>query len=79
MSHSPESCPKCSADLRGPLIWDHFFAETKNEEEAYRISEAYGADRHSGRFGKAIGLYDRDRDMTVSWMCPECEHKWARL
>lgn len=29
-------------------------------------------------FSRAIGLYDRDRDKTVAWRCPDCGHEWKR-
>ena len=29
-------------------------------------------------FYRVIGLYDRDKDMTTRWMCPDCEHIWPR-
>lgn len=29
-------------------------------------------------FSRVIGIYDRDRDMTVAWRCPDCKHEWSR-
>ena len=36
--------------------------------------ELYG----STHFSRKIGIYDRDRDMTVAWQCPDCGHRWSR-
>lgn len=55
-------CPSCKADLRGELI---------PEERR----EWYGGATHSNR---VLGIYDRDLDMTVAWMCPDCGYRWDR-
>jgi|SRR6516165_2808211 hypothetical protein len=31
-----------------------------------------GADR----FSRAIAVYDREKDRTVKWQCPDCGHEW---
>lgn len=27
---------------------------------------------------RVIGIYDRDRDRTVAWQCPDCGERWER-
>ena len=52
---------------------------TLSQEEAdKRAMEFYKATRTHGRWGKHIAVYDMEKDRTVSFMCPQCEHKWAR-
>lgn len=54
----------------------------KDKDEAYALADkyaaCYGADRTKGRWGRAIGIYDIDRDRTVKWKCPDCEGEWDR-
>lgn len=69
-------CPKCGVNLDGGSIWEHFFEITGNEEEADEQAAWYGATRHKGQWGRKIGIYDRDKDRTVAWQCPDCEHEW---
>ena len=72
-------CPNCKVDLDGGSIWEHFFKEYGDEKKADEAAELYGATREKGQWGRAIGLYDRDKDRTVAWKCPDCEHVWERL
>lgn len=72
-------CPNCNLNLDGGSIWDHFFQESGSEVEADRIAAMYGATREKGQWGRNIGIYDMDRDMTVAWRCPECNHEWSRF
>jgi len=72
-------CPNCGVDLSTDYIWDHFFKEKGNEEEATRIAEMYGASKGKGKFSRKIGLYDWGEDRTVAWKCPDCEHIWKRV
>jgi len=72
------NCPHCGVDLNGPWIWRHFYEKYDSKEEADRVAEMYGADRYNGRFGRCIALYDRDRDETVAYACPDCNHTWDR-
>jgi len=54
---------------------------TSNEEalaRADKYAAAYGATRTKGRWGRAIGIYDLEKDRTVRWRCPDCEHEWPR-
>lgn len=71
-------CPNCKADLDGEPIWEYFFKEYGSESEADRVAEMYGATREKGKFGRRIGIYDMDKDMTVAWACPDCNHQWSR-
>ena len=72
-------CDNCGMDFDGGLIWDTIFNSCKSEEEAdKRAMEFYKATRTHGRWGKHIAVYDMEKDRTVSFMCPQCEHKWAR-
>jgi rubrerythrin len=78
MKNEHGHCPNCNADLDGGSIWETFFQLTGSEEEADRKAEMYGANREKGRWGRTIALYDRDKDRTVAWKCPDCEHTWER-
>jgi hypothetical protein len=72
------TCPACGTSWEGGLVWDHFFEETKSEEEATRIAEMYGATRTEGRWGRQVGLYDMMKDRTVGYQCPDCGHVEGR-
>jgi predicted RNA-binding Zn-ribbon protein involved in translation (DUF1610 family) len=48
------------------------------EIRADEVAESYGASRTKGRWGKAIGIYDMERDRTMAWKCPHCEYEWPR-
>ena len=71
-------CPHCNTDLNGGFIWDTFFERHGSEEEADRISKMYGASKGNGKWGRQIGIYDLDKDRTVSWRCPDCTGEWPR-
>ena len=71
-------CPNCGMDFDDGLIWDTGLEMYGSEEEADDYAKAYGATRTTGRWGKRIGIYDMERDMTTQWMCPECKHEWPR-
>ena len=71
-------CPACGADLDGGLVWEYFYAQTGSKEEADVSASFYGATRTEGKWGRALGIYDRDLDRTVSWECPDCTHRWGR-
>lgn len=72
------NCPNCGVDLNGGSIWEHFFKEKGNAEEADRIAEMYGATREKGQWGREIGIYNMETDRTVQWKCPDCNHTWDR-
>ena len=71
-------CPKCNADLEGDLIYEYFLKEYGDEEKALATADLYGATKTTGRWGKEIGIYDFDKDQTVAYRCPECDHEWSR-
>lgn len=71
-------CPNCGIDFDGGLIWDTGMEMYGTEERADEYAKAYGATRTTGRWGKCIGIYDMEQDMTTQWKCPECGHKWDR-
>lgn len=79
MKNEHGHCPNCNADLDGGSIWETFFQLTGSEEEADRKAEMYGANREKGKWGRTIALYDRDKDRTVAWKCPDCGHAWERI
>lgn len=60
MSDLPTHCPECKSDLRGPEIPDEW-------KHHYRDKTHYS---------RVIGIYDRGRDRTVAWRCPDCGHGW---
>ena len=45
---------------------------------ADEVASHYGASRTKGRWGKAIALYDMNKDRTVAYRCPGCNHEWKR-
>ena len=51
-------------------------------DEARRVADEvsgnYGATREKGNWGRAIGIYDMEKDRTVRWKCPDCNHEWPR-
>jgi hypothetical protein len=59
---TPTECPKCKADLRG--------ADIPPSQQG-----AYGGETH---FTRVIGIYDRYKDRTTHWRCPDCGHEWER-
>ena len=72
-------CPACKASMEGELIWQTMLEQSNGDEaEADRKAEMYGATRTSGRWGKAIALYDVRLDRTEHYLCPYCEHVWKR-
>ena len=79
MKNEHGHCPNCNANLDGGSIWETFFQLTGSEKEADRKTEMYGANREKGRWGRTIALYDRDKDRTVAWKCPDCGHAWERI
>lgn len=46
---------------------------------ADEVSVSYGASRNKGRWGREIGIYDMEKDRTVKWKCPDCDHEWERV
>lgn len=72
-------CPNCGTNFDGDLIFEHFLKEYDGDrDKALATAEMYGATETKGRWGKKIGLYDRDKDRTVAWLCQDCGHQWER-
>lgn len=71
-------CPNCGIDLDGELIFETLLKQYNDREKALETAEMYGATETTGRWGKQIGIYDINRDRTVRWLCPECNHEWER-
>lgn len=94
MSGDHGHCPKCNADLNGGSIWQHFYDQALDGKhykqagvmpepgEAEKLADAsasmYGATRTEGQWGREIGIYDREKDRTVEYQCPDCGHTWPR-
>jgi hypothetical protein len=70
-------CPSCGLNLDGGLIWDHFLKTFGTVALADKYAEMYGATRTTGHWGLATGMYDSQKDRTVGWTCPECNHYWG--
>lgn len=34
--------------------------------------------RGRGELSRVIGIYDRSRDITTHWKCPDCGAEWER-
>lgn len=55
-----DHCPACGVSLIGEPI-----------PEELRRSGFYGDSTH---WRRDIAIYDRDRDQTVAYQCPDCRH-----
>jgi len=71
-------CPNCENNLEGDLIYETFLAKYSDEQKAIKTAKMYGATKTEGRWGREIGIYDMDKDRTVSYRCPDCGHEWLR-
>ena len=71
-------CPNCKTDLAGELVYETFLAKYGDEKKALKTAAMYGATKTEGRWGRQIGLYDRELDRTRAYRCPDCGHEWAR-
>jgi len=72
-------CPHCNANLDGDLVINYPLSQDKTMEEAIEYASYYaGWDEHkeNNRWGRAIALYDRDRDRTTAYRCPDCSKTW---
>ena len=74
----PTECPGCKVSLVGELVYEHFLRFEKNEDKALEIAKLYGATKTAGYFNRAISIYDRNKDRTVAFSCPDCNHRWDR-
>lgn len=67
-------CSSCEADLRAGEIPDKYLYMYGAEQE----SECrYGCGGKS-HYSRLIGIYSRESDRTISWMCPDCGHTEER-
>jgi hypothetical protein len=71
-------CPSCKSDLNGDLIYETFISQGMTPEKALETAKMYGANETTGRWGRQISIYCRDRDRTVEYLCPDCGHRWDR-
>jgi len=71
-------CPKCTSNLEGGLVFDTFMEQYNDEAKALEVASMYGATKTTGHWGREIGIYDMEKDRTVSWRCPDCGHEWDR-
>lgn len=71
-------CPNCKTNLEGDLIFDTFLEKYGDEEKALEAAAMYGATKTEGRWGREIGIYDREEDAVIAWQCPDCKHQWGR-
>jgi len=84
---SNNTCPN-GCDLRGEPIDPKHFDPALHVEPACSEAKAragrcyclpYGDRPEDERFySRMIGVYDRDRDRTVEWLCPDCGVRWDR-
>ena len=73
-------CPSCGKSLLGGLIYDTMLEQHGGDTvAALKDAQMYGATETEGRWGLAIGIYDMDKDMTVSYKCPYCDTQWDRF
>jgi hypothetical protein len=69
-------CPHCNANLDGDLIINYPLSQGKTMDEAIKYASNYAGYKEHGmlnRWGRAINIYDIDRDRTVAHRCPDCE------
>lgn len=71
-------CPNCDADFDGGSIYETGLKFHGSEEKALEYAAAYGATKEKGQWGRQISIYCMERDRTVSWKCPDCDHEWSR-
>jgi len=58
-----EHCAGCGASFQGK--------EIPVENRHY-----HGGATH---YRREIGIYDRHRDLTVAFQCPDCDYRWDRF
>ena len=71
-------CPSCNTNLDGGSIFESFMEKYNDRAKALEVAEMYGATETKGQWGRAIGLYSLEKDRTVKYRCPDCNHEWER-
>lgn len=74
-------CPHCNANLDGDLVINYPLSQGKSMDEALKYAHSYeGWDKYKilNRWNRAIALYDRDKDRSVDYRCPDCHGTWER-
>lgn len=74
MSKNEDNCPYCKTSFDGGSILQTFLDQGKSQEEAEKSAAMYGGTRWS----RKINIYDRDKDRTVQYKCPDCGKTWDR-
>jgi transposase-like protein len=57
-----------------PTHCPHCHADLKGEPIPEKDRHHFGVTH----FSRVIGLYDRSRDRTTHWRCPDCGREWER-
>jgi len=81
MSNINGFCPHCKASLDGDLVIDYPLSQGKSRKEALEYAKSYVGWEEFGednRWGRQIAQYDRDKDRTVGYVCPDCNGHWER-
>ena len=74
-------CPHCNASLDGDLVINYPLSQGKSMDEALRYAAMYaGWNEHgeANRWGRAIAVYNIDKDRTEYYRCPDCQRTWER-
>ena len=71
-------CPNCGVSLVGGLVFETGMRKYGNRKDALEYAECYGATETQGEWQREIAIYDRDRDRTVAYRCPDSDHEWNR-
>jgi hypothetical protein len=67
-------CPACNADLDGESIYLSFIQKGYFVEKAQALAAMY----ETSKWGRHIALYDRRKDRTVAYQCPDCKHIYRK-
>lgn len=62
VDHTTTECPECHANWQA-------------EEIPVALREWFGGASH---YSRLIAVYDRATDKTVTYVCPDCDARWAR-
>lgn len=73
-------CPNCGVCLDGGLVLDSYLL-TSNPSAAVEycgFHAGYGEYGLANRWGRQIGIYSLEKDMTLEYECPDCSYRWDR-